>query len=54
VRLLLPRRYAPCLRGSGADVATPPLLVEGEAPPVDLVDLVDLVLERYRAGTAGF
>jgi len=42
--LLAPGFFADLAARSGADVVTPPLLVPGEPPPDELVDIV---VERY-------
>jgi len=42
--LLAPGFFADLAARSGADVVAPPLLVAGQAPPDELVDIV---LERY-------
>ncbi|WP_156742412.1 sirohydrochlorin chelatase [Occultella aeris] len=44
--LLAPGYFADLAAGCGADVVTAPLLVDGEQPPAELVDLV---LDRYLA-----
>ena len=49
--LLAPGYFTDLAHDAGADAATPPLLVDGEAPPAELVDLV---VDRYRAGASGF
>jgi sirohydrochlorin ferrochelatase len=49
--LLAPGYFTDLAHEAGADVATPPLLAAGEAPPAELVDLV---IERYTAGAGRF
>lgn len=44
--LLAPGTFAEMSRGAGADVVSGTILVEGEAPPAALVDVV---VDRYRA-----
>jgi sirohydrochlorin ferrochelatase len=48
--LLAPGYFAGLVRACAADVVTAPLLVEGEDPPDDLVDLV---WDRYEAAAGG-
>jgi sirohydrochlorin ferrochelatase len=43
--LLAPGYFADLAAAAGGDITTPPLLVDGEAVPAELVDVV---LERYR------
>ena len=47
--LLAPGTFAGLAREAGADVVSATLLVEGEPPPADLVNVV---VDRYRAATA--
>jgi sirohydrochlorin ferrochelatase len=49
--LLAPGYFTDLAHAAGADVATPPLLAAGEAPPAELVELV---VDRYEAGSRAF
>jgi len=49
--LLAPGYFTDLAHATAADLATAPLLAAGEAPPAELVDLV---VDRYRAGSTGF
>jgi sirohydrochlorin ferrochelatase len=49
--LLGPGYFTDLAHAAGADVATPPLLAAGEAPPAELVELV---IDRYEASAGGF
>ena len=49
--LLAPGYFTDLAHATTADAATAPLLAAGESPPAELVELV---VDRYRAGSSGF
>ncbi|WP_411701417.1 sirohydrochlorin chelatase [Conyzicola sp.] len=49
--LLAPGYFDDLAHSTAADVATPPLLAAGQAPPPELVELV---IDRYEAGSSAF